>query len=184
MGATARIRAYYEALREGDPLVPYFAPDERVVKFGISETLSGYEAIEAGLEEQSRTTTDWRVESRALRVTERDRPAWFSDSVALAWTDTEARIRYEFETRWSGTLEARDDDGQVDEDGTPRFVGMHVSTIVDNDVWKEWGRKYVEVHTKHGLGSPKTPAMSDENMTILLSKGQIAMGKAETEDEE
>lgn len=138
MGAASRVRAYYEALREGDDLHPYFAPDESVVKFGISETLAGHDAIEAGLREQSRTTTDWTVESRALRVTERDRHAWFSDRVELAWTNTEDRIRYEFDTRWSGTLERRprrrDRTGDPDRDGpdgTWRFVGMHVSTAGD-----------------------------------------------------
>jgi hypothetical protein len=131
MGARSRIEAYYQALREGDPLVPYFAPDEHLVKFGISETLSGYEAVEAGLEAQSRTTTDWRVRSRALSVTERDRHAWFSDSVALAWTDAQSGDRHEFDTRWSGTLERRPRDPAPDDVGNWRFVGMHVSAPGD-----------------------------------------------------
>jgi len=136
MGAKSRVRAYYDALRNGDPLAPYFAPDEDVVKYGISETLAGYDAIESGLQTQTRTTTDWTVESHALGVTERDRHAWFSDGVTLAWTATDRHIRYEFDTRWSGTLERRSpdsetmetDDGPVSTTGDWRFVGMHVST--------------------------------------------------------
>lgn len=128
MDADATIRAYYEALRTGDPLGDFFAAGDAVVKFGLSERLAGGAAVEAGLAEQTERTTDWTVESRDLRVRDRGCHAWFSDDVFMAWTDTDRGVRYEFETRWSGTLEARDADGQVDEDGTPRFVGMHVST--------------------------------------------------------
>ncbi len=48
----------------------------------------------------------------------------------MAWRDLETDTRYEFETRWSGTLERRPD-AQWGGHGpaTPwRFVGMHVST--------------------------------------------------------
>ncbi|MFB6173900.1 MAG: hypothetical protein ABEI39_04580 [Halobacteriales archaeon] len=137
MGAADRIRAYYDALRSGEPLAPFFAPVDGAVKFGISERLDGYEAIAAGLREQTERTTDWRVDSRALLVTERECHAWFSDVVSLGWADTERQIRYEFETRWSGTLERRNDDGRAtapadgdteSADGEWRFVGMHVST--------------------------------------------------------
>jgi hypothetical protein len=130
VSAQSRIRAYYDALRDGDPLYHYFAPDDDVVKFGISEHLDGYEAVEAGLREQSRTTADWTVESTALRVTERDRHAWFADLVELGWTDLECDTRREFDTRWSGTLEReRRTPGERDADpGDWRFVGMHVST--------------------------------------------------------
>ncbi|MFB6164429.1 MAG: nuclear transport factor 2 family protein [Haloarculaceae archaeon] len=133
MDAAATIREYYDALRSGAALGPFFADpgadaEQSVVKFGISERLVGPEAIEAGLREQTETTTDWTVDSRALRVTERDGYAWFSDDVALGWTDTDRRIRFEFDTRWSGTLEARDDGGRPAADGEWRFVGMHVST--------------------------------------------------------
>lgn len=120
MDARATVREYYQALRDGKPLAPYFAPDESVVKVGISERLTGGEAVRAGLREQTRTTTDWAVESRDLRVIERDRHAWFADRVAMAWTNTERPVRYEFDSRWSGTLERRD--------GSWLFVGMHVST--------------------------------------------------------
>ncbi|MFB6151685.1 MAG: nuclear transport factor 2 family protein [Haloarculaceae archaeon] len=133
MGAASRVRAYYDALRDGDPLYPYFAPDETVVKFGVSETLRGYEEVEAALREQSRTTADWTVESRELRVTERDRHAWFADVVDMGWTNVERGVRQEFETRWSGTLE-RERRGRGESDDAPgdwRFVGMHVSTAGD-----------------------------------------------------
>jgi len=149
MNAAETVRSYYDALRDGDPLGTYFAGeragDGELVKFGISERLIGSGAIRDGLREQTETTTDWAVESRALRTTERDRHAWFSDDVAMAWTDLDRGTRFEFDTRWSGTLEWRDapdhsldgenDGGEHDgdEDGTAgwRFVGMHVSTAGD-----------------------------------------------------
>jgi len=131
MDAEATIREYYAALRAGEPLAPFFAP-EAGVKFGISERLVGAEEIAAGLRAQTETTTDWTVESDALRVTARDCHAWFADEVRLAWTDTERDRRLEFDTRWSGTLEARaaSPEGVSTDEETPdpRFVGMHVST--------------------------------------------------------
>ncbi|MEF8901993.1 MAG: nuclear transport factor 2 family protein [Halovenus sp.] len=124
MDARTTVEAYYESLRAGEPLGPYFADeragDDAFVKFGISERLVGSEQIRAGLRTQTGTTTDWDVTSHALRVCERDRHAWFSDDVSMAWTDTGVARRYEFETRWSGTLETGSDGWQ--------FVGMHVST--------------------------------------------------------
>ena len=146
MDAAATIREYYDALRDGAPLGPFFAEGERssdgggdgeedcLVKFGISERLRGDAAITAGLREQTATTTDWVVESRDLCVSERACHAWFADEVFLGWTDTDRAIRFEFETRWSGTLEALDGDtvtGPADdsEQGENwQFVGMHVST--------------------------------------------------------
>ncbi|MFB6281900.1 MAG: nuclear transport factor 2 family protein [Haloferacaceae archaeon] len=143
MGAASTVRDYYEALRRGDPLPPYFAgpssppPDgdraaaqgrdgDRegdgaavVVKYGIGERLVGYAAVVAGLREQTRTTADWTVESTALRTTERPTHAWFSDEVYMTWTDLEAGRERAFDTRWSGTLERRG--------GEWLFVGMHVS---------------------------------------------------------
>lgn len=128
MDADARIRAYYAALEAGDALAPFFASDDTVVKFGISERLTGGAEVEQGLHEQTERTTDWRVDSRALRTTSRSCHAWFSDDVGLAWRDTVTGETHRFETRWSGTLEARTDADDPDEDGTPVFVGMHVST--------------------------------------------------------
>jgi hypothetical protein len=131
MDAADTIRSYYDALRAGEPLGPFFAGerpgDDPVVKFGVSERLVGTDTIREGLREQTATTGDWTVESHALRATERDRHAWFSDEVDMRWTDTERGIRYEFDTRWSGTLERRADDGAAD-DPDWQFVGMHVST--------------------------------------------------------
>lgn len=117
MTAADTVREYYEALRRGEPLSPYFAEESSTVKFGVSERLTGYEEVAEGLREQTHTTRDWTVESRRLRVTERDCHAWFSDDVRLAWT-ADAGERRDFETRWSATLEERD--GWA-------FVGMHVS---------------------------------------------------------
>lgn len=117
------VREYYDALRAGDPLYPYFRESPATVKYGLSETLWGYEAVAEALREQTRTTTDWTVESRDLTAGTREDVAgqrgdcgWFADDVVMAWTDTDRRTRYEFETRWSGTVV----DGE--------FAAMHVST--------------------------------------------------------
>jgi hypothetical protein len=134
------VRSYYETLRDGDPLYPYFARAPSTVKFGVGERLTGYESVAAGLREQTRTTDGWRVDSDRLVVEQRDCHAWFSDDVFMAWTDTERRIRYEFDTRWSGTLERNDDAGSAEgpTEDTPAsddhpwlFTGMHVSTAVE-----------------------------------------------------
>jgi hypothetical protein len=134
--AESAVRSYYDALRDGRPLGPFFA-DGDVVKFGISEQLVGGDAVRNGLREQTRTTTDWVVESDALRVTERPGHAWFADQVTVGWTDTERRIRYEFDSRWSGTMERRAGESSepagserpaTNDDAPWRFVGMHVST--------------------------------------------------------
>lgn len=128
MDAETRIESYYDALEAEDPLAPFFASDDTVVKFGISEALTGGTAVARGLRDQTDRTTDWSVDGRSLRVTERDRHAWFSDEVALAWRDVTTDERHGFETRWSGTLERRTADGRPGPDGTFVFVGMHVST--------------------------------------------------------
>ena len=124
--AEATLRDYYEALRRGEPLYPYFAERTDVVKVGVGERLAGYDAVAEGLREQTRRTDEWTVESRDCRVTERDECAWFSDHVRLAWTDVEADRRYDFDTRWSGTavrrsaLEDRDGAGEDCPDGRRR----------------------------------------------------------------
>ena len=124
MGPRATSTAYDDALRAGDPLGPSVTSeepgDDPFVKFGISEQLVGAEQIESGLRAQTESTTDWAVDSEALRVCERDDHAWFSDKVAMGWTDAETAVRYEFDTRWSGTLTATSNGW--------RFVSMHVST--------------------------------------------------------
>jgi hypothetical protein len=125
MDAESTVRAYYDAVRSGEPLAPFFARNETTVKFGIGERLTGYAEIREGLTEQTETTGEWRIESDRLLVTERSEHAWFSDDVEMAWTDREGRRR-EFRSRWSGTLERRPESSEWPE--TPwRFVGMHVS---------------------------------------------------------
>jgi hypothetical protein len=119
MGPEEAVREYYAALRRGEPLSPFFAERPDIVKFGISERLTGYDEIAAGLEEQTETTEDWTVESRSLRVGQQDRYGWFSDDVRMAWRNVEASQEYDFETRWSGTLEKQGNNWV--------FVGMHVS---------------------------------------------------------
>jgi len=121
MNARATVQDYYDSLRHGAPLDTFFADDRPadnpIVKFGISERLVGADTVKQGLRDQTASTADWTVDSRALRVTQRENVAWFSDSIELAWD--EGGQRHEFDTRWSGTLEHRDGDWS--------FVGMHVS---------------------------------------------------------
>ncbi|QCC47359.1 nuclear transport factor 2 family protein [Halobellus limi] len=126
--AEDRVRDYYEALRDGEPLYPFFAEDPSVVKFGITEKLTGYGEIEAGLREQTAATEDWTVDSRDLRVVERDDHAWFSDDVRMAWRDAEADREHAFDSRWSGTLERRERD-ESEPGAEWLFVGMHVSAV-------------------------------------------------------
>ncbi|WP_222917732.1 nuclear transport factor 2 family protein [Natrinema sp. SYSU A 869] len=124
--AEAVIRDYYDALRDGDPLSPYFSDTESTVKFGISESLFGGAEVAAALEEQTETTDEWTVKSDNLVVTERDGVATFADEVTMAWTDTTTGERYRFDSRWSATLVERDaaDDSSVSD---WQFVAMHVS---------------------------------------------------------
>jgi hypothetical protein len=125
MDARATIHDYYDSLRHGAPLDTFFADDrpadDPIVKVGISERLVGSDSVQEGLRDQTASTSDWTVESRELRVTQRDSVAWFSDDVALAWD--EAGDHHEFDTRWSGTLEHRDGDWS--------FVGLHVSVATE-----------------------------------------------------
>lgn len=119
MSAEATIEAYYDALRAGEPLHPFFAADA-LVKFGIGERLVGYDDIAEGLREQTRTTEEWTVESHDLRVAEYGDFAWFADDVRMAWTGESER--HDHRTRWSGALRCEEDWG---------FVGMHVSVPED-----------------------------------------------------
>lgn len=98
------VDAYYEALRTGAPLGPFFVESPDVVKFGIGERLTGYAAIADGLQGQTARTRDWTVESEALRVLDRETHAAFSDTVRLSWYDAESYTDHDYETRWSGTL--------------------------------------------------------------------------------
>lgn len=123
--AEETLRSYYDALRNGKPLPTYFAEDEGTFKFGITERLFGYDAVKRALTEQTDETKEWTVESHDLRVVEREDHAFFTDVVRMAWKNTEKGRTYDFETRWSGTLERPEDDGWV-------FVGMHVSAEPDH----------------------------------------------------
>ena len=127
------VRAYYDALRAGDPLAPFFVESPNVVKFGIGERLTGYADVARGLREQTRTTEDWTVESRDLRTAPRGGDdaagathAAFSDDVRMAWYDAEAFREHDHGTRWSGTLTRVDED-----DREWGFLGMHVSVATD-----------------------------------------------------
>lgn len=116
------VRDYYDALREGDPLTPYFRDDESTVKFGISEALFGGDEVATALETQTETTADWSIVSETLVVDERDAFATFADEVVMAWTDTTSGDRYRFDSRWSGTLVRGPDDSS-----DWQFDVMHVS---------------------------------------------------------
>lgn len=133
MTAESTVRTYYEALERGEPLYPFFTERDDVVKYGIEERLTGYDEISEGLREQNRTTDDWRVESRALRVIGGEGWAHFSDEVALSWTRLPEDDRVAFDTRWSGTLELVD--------GEWLFVGMHVSAATGIDEGTRDGRR-------------------------------------------
>ncbi|OVE85760.1 nuclear transport factor 2 family protein [Natronolimnobius baerhuensis] len=125
------VREYYDALRAGEALEAYFLEVEgaTTVKFGISEALSGYEAVAEALREQTETTDAWSLESTNLVVSEYEGAATFADEVTMAWTDTERGDRKRFETRWSGTLVPADSsEDATDSDPDWRFVSMHVST--------------------------------------------------------
>lgn len=131
MDTEATVEAYYDALRTGDPLYPFFAAEPTTVKFGVGERLTGYDEVRAGLREQTATTSEWTVESHRLLVSRRDGHAWFSDDVRMAWVDTDHEREFDLETRWSGTLERRPDAAWAGPGEAPtpwRFVGMHVST--------------------------------------------------------
>ena len=119
------VRSYYDALRGGEALAPFFVESPATVKVGIGERLVGYAEVARGLREQTRTTEDWTVESRDLHVIERDGGAAVADDVALSWYDTEAFAERSFETRWSGTLLPADDGWA--------FAGMHVSAATELD---------------------------------------------------
>jgi hypothetical protein len=126
--AEETLRDYYEALRRGEPLYPYFAEREDVVKVGVGERLVGYDAVAEGLREQTRTTDDWTVESREPRVAEQGDCAWFADRVRMAWTAVDAEREYDVDARWSGTLSRRHAlEGRVAAGDEWLFVGMHVS---------------------------------------------------------
>ncbi|WP_394739639.1 nuclear transport factor 2 family protein [Natronococcus roseus] len=133
--AAAVVREYYEALRQGEPLPPYFLEDASTTKFGISEAAFGYDAVADALESQTETTTDWSVESHGLSINEDGGYATFVDEVTMAWTDTEAGTDRRFDTRWSGTLvrpevvESGSKAVDAGDDASPwLFRTMHVST--------------------------------------------------------
>ncbi|ELY81678.1 nuclear transport factor 2 family protein [Natrinema gari] len=124
--AEAVVRDYYDALRDGDPLTPYFSDADSTVKFGISESLFGGDAVAAALEKQTETTEAWVVESRGLTVTDRDGFATVADEVTMAWTATATGDRHRFDSRWSGTLVERDESDDPAASAW-QFVTLHVS---------------------------------------------------------
>ncbi len=124
MNVEETIREYYETLRRGGKLHPYFLEGESTTKFGVSEALFGYDDVADALREQTESTAEWTVESQHLVVDDRGEYATFADEVTLAWTDTQSGERWRFDTRWSGTLERQDSDT---ERGDWKFRTMHVS---------------------------------------------------------
>ncbi len=119
------VRDYYAALRRGEPLDPYFHERPDVVKIGVFSRLVGGDRVAEALQRQTARTTDWAVESAGLRAFDRDGYAHFVDGVRLAWTDARTDRRHDFDTRWTGLVEASDDG--------PLFVSMHVSAAQPRD---------------------------------------------------
>lgn len=121
MSAEDLVLDYYEALRRGEPLYPYFVESSDAHKVAVSTSYDGYDAIAEALRDQTRTTTDWVVDSAGPSVVAGDDWASFHDDVSLAWTETtdDEAAGHEFETRWSGTLVERDD--------AWLFLELHVS---------------------------------------------------------
>ncbi|ESS06026.1 MAG: hypothetical protein A07HB70_01573 [uncultured archaeon A07HB70] len=119
------VRDYYEALRRGEPLDPYFSERSDVVKIGVFSRLVGGDRVAEALRRQTARTADWTVESAGLRAFDRGGHAHFVDGVRLAWTDARTDRRHEFDTRWTGLVEARDHE--------PLFVSMHVSAAQPRD---------------------------------------------------
>ncbi|WP_323172491.1 hypothetical protein [Natrialba sp. PRR66] len=135
--AEATIRDYYDALRDGDPLVPYFRRSDSTVKFAISEALFGHDDIGAALREQTETTAEWTIESSHLVVTERGSCATFADEVTMAWTDTETGKRRQFETRWSGTLIVNSATDDTETDGAPTGTEREAASERETDAETE-----------------------------------------------
>lgn len=76
-------------------------------------------------------------------------------------------------THWAMT--AGGQDGRIlNEDWT--------DTNMDNDVWKEQTRKYVDVFREHELATPQSPQLSDEDTLNLLANGVISMGWIELQN--
>ena len=115
------VRDYYEALRRGEPLYPYFAESPATAKVGIGETLLGYGATAEALREQTRVTEDWTVESHRLRAGREGDLGWFSDLVWMDWRRGGEELA--FETRWTGALARREAEWL--------FVELHVSVARD-----------------------------------------------------
>ncbi|WP_435358711.1 nuclear transport factor 2 family protein [Haloarchaeobius sp. DFWS5] len=128
MSAEDTVRDYYEALRRGEPLYPYFYEDEVTWKAAISTQYDSYDTVAEALRRQTKTTDEWTVESDALSVTERGDGTYalFHDAVHMAWTDVTTGQRWGFDTRWSGTLECID---EADQEW--QFVQLHVSAPHD-----------------------------------------------------
>jgi len=119
------VRDYYEALRRGEPLDPYFHERPDTVKVGVCSRRVGGEAVAESLRSQTARTEGWTVESRGIRTFARDGFGHFVDEVGLAWTDARADRRHAFDTRWTGLVEPLDDG--------PLFVSMHVSASADRE---------------------------------------------------
>jgi ABC-type glycerol-3-phosphate transport system substrate-binding protein len=56
----------------------------------------------------------------------------------------------------------------LNEDGT--------DTNMDNDVWKQTVREYVEVHTEHELSPPNAAQLAWEDVVPMLISGELAIG--------
>ncbi|MGM0604932.1 MAG: nuclear transport factor 2 family protein [Halobacteriota archaeon] len=126
MTATSTIEAYYDALRCGEPLTPFFLEAPSTVHIDVGETLVGYANVADTLATQTDRTSEWTLDTAGPSVTERDSFAWFHDEVTLGWVDERTHTDHQYETRWTGTLEYRDRNNGW------RFVSLHVSVPVES----------------------------------------------------
>ncbi|WP_435333143.1 nuclear transport factor 2 family protein [Haloarchaeobius sp. TZWWS8] len=128
MSAEDTVHEYYEALRRGEPLYPYFLEDGATWKAAISTAYEGYDTVAEALRDQTKSTDEWTVESAGATVTTRGDGSYalFHDDVHLGWTDTSTGQRWGFDTRWSGVLECID---EADQEW--QFVQLHVSAPHD-----------------------------------------------------
>lgn len=55
-------------------------------------------------------------------------------------------------------------------------------TNMDDEVWVEQTRKYVDAFREHDFATPQSPQFSDEDTVAMLSRGQISMGWVELQN--
>jgi hypothetical protein len=85
-----RIRSYYAALRAGEPLGEFFADEDSIVKFGISDRLAGGDTIREGLSTQTNRT---QTGSLIVKISSYIRRALMHVSVMMFDLSGQTRLR-------------------------------------------------------------------------------------------